>query len=87
MVLLARKRKPQADKLMLMQSLPKLAISYTRESEEYWVWVSDEGESRAWLLKCRLPTHEGCCVVGAHHAGWTPSVKPSPSMHHRWRVG
>ena len=26
------------------QSLPKLAISYTRESEEYWVWVSDEGK-------------------------------------------
>ena len=29
---------------MMMQALPRLSISYTRESEEYWVWVSDEGE-------------------------------------------
>ena len=32
------------------QSLPKLAISYTRESEEYWVWVSDEGKPAPFRL-------------------------------------
>lgn len=44
---------------MLLQSLPKLAISYTRESEEYWVWVSDEGKSRRW----QTPLLNGCYNV------------------------